>query len=255
MKDLPLTVLLQRAKNESDDLKGELLSTTSKLGPPDVARGFSLPREETCFACTPNDPPISTEPCVAVCYVGKSHEGRPSVVERERRNWVLAQQAGFPLWMITELQRKGTQLMKLHVGGEFFSAEYVQHWRRIVRASPRVTFLVYTRVWRKPRLLEHLERLAAEPNVNLLLSADRKANDPPEMASTRVAWLALADDEVPPPELRSRVEVVFRASRERHHRRLKTLGGAVVCPLESGSSVETNCYQCRHCLFKERPTT
>jgi hypothetical protein len=78
-------------------------------------------------------------------------------------------------------------IVRIHVGGDFYSAKYVTSWRHICEARPNTQFWAYTRSWSVPSLLPGLEQLRDLQNVELFASVDSDMPLPPE--GWRVAFI------------------------------------------------------------------
>ena len=100
-----------------------------------------------------------------------------------------------------------TRFFRWHVAGDFDSVAYIQTCIDQAREHPHVKFWTYTRSWAVPVLLPALERLRAEPNVQLFASIDPTTKGrPPE--KWRRAWIKdddrmrrdVAAMEIVPPE-------------------------------------------------------
>lgn len=83
---------------------------------------------------------------------------------------------------------QGTQLVRIHVSGDFDSVIYIGRWIAIAKNNPTVRFWAYTRSWRVPELLPGLEQLRALPNVQLFASEDTSTDEPPPEGWRR-AWI------------------------------------------------------------------
>jgi hypothetical protein len=199
----------------------------TKIG---VIYNFSLPAGQNFRA---GSCPGATELCESVCYAKDKlfsmNEWRYFV------NW-----AYVLLWpdRFREVlsREKLSRVFRIHVGGDFFSADYVDLWRSILRDRRDIRFYAYTRSWQdgrgnvQPEFVEALSRLSKEPNMRLLLSCDRMTGVPPEdmIPSAMRAWLALDDNDLPPYES---VGLIFR---DHHGMRVTAseMAGAPVCPVE-----------------------
>jgi len=109
------------------------------------------------------------------------------------------------------------EICRIHVAGDFDTVEYIQSWIDKVRAHPNVMFWAYTRSWRIPELLPSLERLRAEPNMQLFASTDSTISE-----STPTGW-----------------RVAYLETEN------YTTSG-IVCPEQSGK--KENCDQCKYCF-------
>lgn len=227
-----------------------LLSTASKIGPPKKVRAFNLPLEKTC--CAPGSG-IASDRCRAVCFAFKMSADRPRVHQFAMKNFAESQRADFVRRMTQQIRNAKVADFKIHVTGDYYSAEYIQKWVQIVRECSHVVFLGYTRGWRIERFVPALTDLAALPNMNLLLSFDRQTGVPPAIPGTRLAWMACDDSDHPP----VKAQVAFRATVERTADRppnrrylpLKVMGQTVVCPHQSGAAdPPADCVTCRICM-------
>lgn len=211
--------------------------------------GFTIPALETC--------PGFTTICELICYalgflfvvVNKNRD-------RHHTNWIKAKDAPakFATTMIAEIRWKRAVIVRIHIGGDFFSVPYIHSWIRVANACRRVTFLFYTRSWRVPELVPALVELAALPNVYAWWSEDT-ASGRCDLPFGRRCFLVRNDAElalVPPG-----IELIFR-----HHPRtpLKWVGEAWVCPKEQalverterrgkqGYPVKVTCEVCKRCF-------
>jgi len=80
---------------------------------------------------------------------------------------------------------------RIHVGGDFYSVDYIHAWRRICTAFPHVKFWTYTRSWVAPELRVPMEALRDLVNVNCFASTDPTMPLPP--GGWRVGFIE-ADD-------------------------------------------------------------
>jgi len=67
---------------------------------------------------------------------------------------------------------KELDVVRVHVSGDFNSADYVRLWTEIAEKCPQTTFGAYTRSWVVPEIERALSELATRPNVELFLSLD-----------------------------------------------------------------------------------
>jgi DNA (cytosine-5)-methyltransferase 1 len=154
-----------------------------------------------------------------------------------------------------------------HEKGEFHSLDYLRAWGRVIRETrsfPSLSYFFYTRAWINPAFRAELEWIAAEcRNVKINLSLDRemvaKRGLPARIGAGLLAYLAETDKDLPPPG----VDVVFRNLRLLDHEPMERLGGALVCPNESGlyvamdgdrpvlkggKTTRARCQECRWCV-------
>jgi len=103
------------------------------------------------------------------------------------RNLALSLDLDRLIEQVLEALPEDAPVVRIHVGGDFYSVEYVDTWRFICEARPNTQFWAYTRSWTQPELREALERLRALPNVELFASTDTAMPLPPE--GWRVAFI------------------------------------------------------------------
>ena len=100
--------------------------------------------------------------------------------------------------MTAEIRSSGVLVLRIHVAGDFYDAEYVRQWSAIVKRSPRVRFYGYTRSWRIASIATALAELAAFSAMRLWYSVDDETGVPPYVpASVRLAYLQSTS--TPPP--------------------------------------------------------
>lgn len=203
----------------------------SKLG--ESIFGWTLEAIQTC----PGRTPLCSHWCFA------SH-GRFATRQMKRRNRWRLQQAkapGFVDAMCAELHHRGVMVLRVHIGGDFMSASYVQKWIEIAARNPNVRFFAYSRSWRVEAIRPLLYAWGALPNVRLWLSADSDSGLPPTVPQgIRVAWLQVDHQPAPGGQL------VFQV---RRLRRLSLPTIVPVCGQETpaGKEAGTNCANCRTC--------
>lgn len=200
--------------------------------------GFGLP------SGTPGACPGMSATCRAHCYAAAVERYRPAAAAAYRRNRTRSRRRDFVVRLRAFLIAHAVAVVRVHTGGDFYSRGYARKWLRIMRRSPRVTFYFYTRSWRVPAVRAVIEQMAALSNCVVWYSCDRDTGVPPAVpARVRLAWLATADDDVPPTGL----DLVFRIRRLRH--RPVAPGGPPVCPGEDGVARKraVTCDRCGVC--------
>ena len=140
---------------------------------------FSLPSLLTC--------PGASTWCREHCYARKIERLRPNCRRAYMRNLALSLDLDRLIEQVLEALPEDAPVVRIHVGGDFYSVEYVDTWRFICEARPNTQFWAYTRSWTQPELREALERLRALPNVELFASTDTAMPLPPE--GWRVAFI------------------------------------------------------------------
>jgi len=140
----------------------------SKMG---VLPSFSLPVLTTC--------PGKTEFCSRQCYGLRGRFARQKMRDIYQSNLEESKQADFVERMVREILRTETRVFRLHVVGDFYSAEYVERWLEIANRLPDVKFFGSTRSWRVPGLRDAVTRFRDLPNVYLRASIDFSHLDRP----------------------------------------------------------------------------
>jgi hypothetical protein len=195
---------------------------------------FSLPPVATCPGASPS--------CRRECY---ALPGRFVFLRRAyQRCLVASREEGFVTRMVGEIHRRWVACVRIHVAGDFYSAEYARKWAAIARACPTTRFFAYTRSWRDANIALALAELSRGRNVRLWFSSDRDTGVPARVPRrVKLAWMQTAADDLPP-----RADLVFRV-----HRLRKTVAKrvslALVCPVENGATGHrTDCGRCRVCI-------
>lgn len=221
---------------------------------------FSLPAGQNFRGATC---PGATEFCESLCYAKSAlfmmNEWAYYV------NWAYV--TLFPnhfadIWKNANL----TGVVRMHVGGDFFSPDYVNLWSDIIRQRKYVRFYAYTRSWQdgkgkiRKEFIKPLRTLSSVENMRLVLSCDRETGVPAAaMIPTAIrAWLAANDHDLPGEQ----VELIFRD----HSGMVATvseMGGAPVCPVERSPKYKkidgkitcqncTFCFSTGHLMFGRR---
>ncbi len=113
--------------------------------------------------------PGATEECQQVCYASRPVAELGPVSSMWLRNTMNSDVPPIP---------EDAKLLRLHVGGDFDSVEYIANWYERLAERPDVRCWVYTRSWRT-WLLPALERLRALPNVQMFASMDKSTPELP----------------------------------------------------------------------------
>ena len=170
---------------------------------------------------------------------------RKTAAAKYAANLALARRPDFVARVRAFLVAHHVRVVRVHTGGEFFSARYARKWRRIMRRSPRVRFFTYTRAWRVPAIKAVLGDIAGLPNARVWYSCDRETGLPADIPDrVHIAWLMADEDDRPP----AGSDLVFRVRRLRS-RPASTIGGVPVCPAEDGTAraARPTCDRCRLC--------
>lgn len=232
-------------------IKGMLGTAPGKLGPGSVARVFNRSPTATCCARDADGNTIASRACRPVCYAwGKMRQYHGALQRQADRNDRIVQLDEFPDLVIAAIRCCRTRCLRIHSTGDFDTERYVLAWLQVATACQDVEFLAYTRSYRRQALVPALTRLAAVPNVHLLLSCDWDTGKPPPIPQTELAYMQTREDDMPSYPVR----VVFRSSQERAPARVVRPHKSRVCPHEDGTTAKPPpCVTCRHCFFKERP--
>ena len=109
--------------------------------------------------------PGESEACRKFCYAKKGFY--PTKFGRYRAETIT-------------LPDKLPEYFRWHTSGDFDSIEYICSVIDVVQQHPDTQFWAYTRSWDVPELVPGLERLRAEPNMELFASVDPSMDSPPE---------------------------------------------------------------------------
>ena len=182
--------------------------------------------------------------CRSECYARKGRFSLASVRAAHRRNLRAAREPQFADRLVEEIGRGSASVVRIHVSGDFFSADYVRAWSLVAEAHPRVTFFAYTRSWRSGDIRPALDSFAVLSNVRLWFSADRETGLPTDLPyGVRVAWLETAREEVVP----DGVDLVFRPRRLRR-RPNSRVPLSLVCPADVNQpEKKVTCGSCGNC--------
>ena len=166
---------------------GLLARGNTKLGR--LIFSFSVEAIENC--------PGSTSLCRSLCYAVGGNHNWASVRRMHRRNAAALKRGAFISRMIKEIRSKQAQVIRIWASGDFADRDSIASWLSIVQACPQVTFYVYTRSYRVPKLVRSLIRLGGQPNVQMYWSADRETGRPLPPAGIRTCYLSVDDDDEP----------------------------------------------------------
>ena len=204
---------------------------------------FSLPVVETC--------PGRTPACEAACYAKSGFLAYPSHHRADALRLAASRGPDFVDRVLAEVLIKYVRVVRIHVSGDFYDAEYTAKWATIAARTGNVRFFAYTRSWRSPDILVELQRLSVLDNVSLWLSADRNSGRPPVVAGARTALMLDSQDgddlvAVVQPDL------VFRTRRHRSTGTRSKVLNVPVCPHErhpvGAKVVRPTCSECRLCF-------
>lgn len=182
--------------------------------------------------------PGATKECSAICYATR--------ITGDLIEYVYRRNGGPDVPPIPD----ETQILRIHVSGDFDSPVYIVNWIKRLRDRPDVTCWAYTRSWRVPELLPFLEVLRALPNVQLFASMDPSCEDvPPD--GWRRAWIWRDEPNGEwPKEHRLEPEDFDSAIKGTWSRNMKVIElaetPAYVCPEETGH--KKDCLACGYCF-------
>lgn len=195
----------------------------SKLGDNVVTYSRMPGRKQSC--------PGATDYCESICYAIRLAETTPLVQDMWHHNdiwWRTPELSGMPPLPV------GTDLVRMHVGGDFDSSGYIDAWERLARIYADVLFWGYTRSWSVDHLRKALDILRGLPNVELFASVDPDHTDSQldelQQASWRLSWIS-NDPRV-------------RRANPRATRRLE-------CLEETG--LQPDCRSCGYCFRRNGP--
>lgn len=208
----------------------------TKLGP--GVWCWSVPAVKTC--------PGSTEACRSVCYATRGFFCMPTTQDLYTQNWRLSRKDSFIELAVKEIYEKGIRLLRVHVSGDFYDAEYVRRWRAIAKRCPQTHFYAYTRSWGDRQIQQALRTFAALGNVQLWYSFDRDMPVPPRTGDIKLAYMSSVDGDWPPAG--SNPDLVFRVKTETVVKR-DPATDTLVCPVENGVT-KTTCTKCQLCFGK-----
>src|SRR5262245_60203608 len=97
----------------------------TKLGRGRLIWSFSLPSRSSC--------PGRSAVCERACYSHAVERRRSSVLRRYRRNLMESRRLDFAARMVDFIRRRRVAVVRLHVGGDFYSAEYARKWLAVMR--------------------------------------------------------------------------------------------------------------------------
>ena len=200
---------------------------------------FSLPsaRPDICIGMS--------SLCQQHCYARRLENIRPAMLARYEANYQLSLSPIFVRRVRAFLVAHDIVVVRLHVGGDFYSRDYARKWLRVMKRSPQVRFYFYTRAWRDEAMRTILERMASLPNCRAWYSCDRETGIPSNITpGVRLAWLSVTPEDHPPAE----ANLVFRVRRLRSQQATH-LNGVRVCPVEDGvlHNQQVTCERCQIC--------
>lgn len=127
--------------------------------------------------------PGKTDECSSVCYDAwspKTYLGGEKLLVKQAWYTYLAQNRPEDLakQMWLELELDNARIVRMHVGGDFFTIGQIEAWISIANKLPDVKFFGFTRSWRVSELVPALDRLRNMTNVKLQASVDSQTGRP-----------------------------------------------------------------------------
>jgi len=133
-----------------------------------------------------NLPPVATCPgasawCLNHCYCADPREDIYPIAEwLENWGWFEEDPHGLSRQILREISAAPRPVsVRIHSAGDFFSAEYIRFWGKILQVAGDAVFWAYTRSWVIPKLRDELAQLRRLPNVQLFASHDASMPPPP----------------------------------------------------------------------------
>lgn len=210
---------------------------------------FSLPAGQNFRGATC---PGATELCESLCYAKKTLFQWQEHIYFVNWAYVLLWPERFAkIWSGAAL----SGVVRIHVGGDYFSPDYVQLWSDIIKQREEIRFYAYTRSWQDGRgntrkeFIGPLRKLSELQNMRLVLSCDRETGIPSAglIPAAIRAWLAENDRDLPSEP----VELIFRDHAGMEAKPVSELAGTPVCPVERSKDYEkvSGKITCQNCSF------
>ena len=132
--------------------------------------------------------------CERSCYA-IAFRRFPTVVRAHQRNHELTRdRTSFLTELRTDLgYLPAGSVVRLHVAGDFFSADYATTWLRLISGFEHLTFYGYTRAWTDREIHRVLAKVRARPNVRLWASSDWTMSRPPSRWPEARVFRSIAD--------------------------------------------------------------
>lgn len=209
---------------EAFQLAQKLFASSGKNQKTGTTYNWSIPSIKTC--------PGATALCSSICYAKRLEQRRPNVAKSWAQNYAISLQPNFPEILTKALRMLPPGLLRIHVGGDFYSPEYIRAWSIALAANPHIKPWCYTRSWRIPELRVAFRTYFGKIPHWLIASTDDETEKPP------ANWR------------RSRILI---ASTQRHARANKPHSVAIapedtnayICPQQRGK--QSSCSTCGAC--------
>jgi hypothetical protein len=93
-----------------------------------------------------------------VCYSLWLFRYRTNLNKRWRRNFKISSRASFGSTITKTLSLLPPGILRLHVSGDFYNAQYAEDWIEALRANPHIKPFGFTRSWRDPEIFKALSK-------------------------------------------------------------------------------------------------
>lgn len=186
----------------------------------------------------------ASETCLSVCYACTHFFKYKSVAAAHQKNYQISMTKAFVSLMRSSIHSVKPSIVRVHVGGDFYSESYVKKWIQIAKTAKSTRFFAYTRSWSDPEVASYLEELGSLPNFRLWWSVDNKTGYPHWLKPFPIAYLMLNDEDAYPYGSAHPPDIVFR---DKVKTVMKRHGKTLVCPTENGSTKVT-CTSCQLCF-------
>lgn len=174
---------------------------------------WSLPSVDTC--------PGRTSICEGMCYDRKIVARRASVRTGRLNRYLLTLHPLFGEALTLALKMLPPSLLRIHVGGDFYSVPYFKSWERALRLNQHIKGFAFTRSWRSAPIL----------------SAIRAANTP--------SWLLASTDPETGPSPVGMREASMSMTRKSQVKKGVSPAPSGTCPEQVG--LKTGCDTCGRC--------
>jgi hypothetical protein len=153
---------------------GRFLTNKRKVYSLDLLSGHSCPYAKECLSKV-----VSTETGLRIedgphtqfrCFSASQEATFPAVYRLRKHNLDLLK-GRTREEMVSQISAdipKNAGIIRLHVGGDFFSRDYFLAWLEVVKSRPEILFYAYTKSL--PFVIPHLEEIAQLPNFSITAS-------------------------------------------------------------------------------------
>jgi hypothetical protein len=196
---------------------------------------WSIPAGPTC--------PGKSDLCNARCYAQKGFYNMPNVQKSLMDNYELSKAKTFVKDVVSFVDKKKIQLVRIHGAGDFYGVEYIRKWHSIISKSPNTRFYAYTRSWRIPKLKDALNAMVSDcKNIKMWWSLDVETGYPDVIPPrVKTAYMSIGTEDEP----ERGTNLVFRDYPLRGIIQ-KKINDVLVCPPENGIT-DVTCSKCGFC--------